>query len=128
MSDYRIQQPVVIFDEVTLTTDFDDNRYELAVDGMEKLSLDINYDANDASNVLEMTVEHSTNGTDWYSLVIDDTATVSDITAREWNITGSASLNVLLDIAYKNVRVSIKETVNASTAGSATIVAMPSGR
>jgi len=127
MLHYQTQNAVTAFDDVTLTTDFADNRYELAVEGMSKLSLDIGYTANDATNVLEMAIEHSTDGTNWYQLVIDDTSTVSDISAREWNITGSANLNVILDIAYQNVRISLKETVNASTAGSATVVAMPSG-
>lgn len=128
MSEYRVQNPVVAFDDVTLTTGFAANEYEIDVRGMEKLSLDIDYGANDASNILEMKVEHSTDGNNWYQLVIDDTSTVSDITPRVWNITGTAKLNVLLDIAYEKIKISLKETVNVSTAGSATVVVMPSGK
>lgn len=128
MSDLRVQQPVTAFDDVTLTDAYAANEYVLPVGGMEKVSLDIGYTANDATNVMEMKIEHSTDGTNWYQLVIDDTNTVSDITGREWNITGSANLNVIVDIAYKEIKISIKETVNASTAGTATVVATACGR
>lgn len=130
MSEYRIQQPVTIFDDVTLTANHTDNEYVLSVAGMEKLSLDIDYaqGAAETGNICHFKIEHSTDGTNWHQLVIDDTTTVSDITGREWNITGDAALNVILDIAYKQVRISVRETGVVANAGTVTMVALPSGR
>lgn len=129
MSEFRTQQPVTMFDGVTLTDDYADNAYVLPVGGMTKLSLDVSYaqGAAESGNILHFKIEHSTDDTNWYQLVIDDTSTVSDITPREWNITGDASLNLILDIAYKSVKISLKESGVAANAGSATMVALPSG-
>lgn len=129
MSDYRVQQPLTIFNAVTLTDDYADNSYELDVSGMSKLSLDISYaqGAAETGNICHFKIEHSTDGTNWYQLVIDDTNTVSNITAREWNITGDADLNVLVDIAYKKLKISLKESGVAANAGTATMVALTSG-
>lgn len=126
---YKIQHPVTAFDAVTLTSDYTNNEYELDVTGMSKLSLDIDYaqGAAESGNIFAFKIEHSTDGTNWHSLVIDETSTVSDITAREWNITGDAALNVLVDIAYRKIKISCKETGVASNAGTATMVVMPSG-
>lgn len=129
MSEYRVQQKVTAFDAVTLTDDFADNRYELDVSGMQKLSMDIDYaqGAAETGNILHLAIEHSTDGTNWHQLVIDDTNTVSDITAREWNITGDAALNVILDIAYDKLRFSVRETGVASNAGTVSLVLLSSG-
>lgn len=129
MSDYRVQPVVTAFSAVTLTDDYADNGYVLAVGGMSKLSLDIAYaqGAAETGNICHLKVEHSTDGTNWYQLTIDSTDSVSDITAREWNITGDASLNVILDIAYKQVKISVKESGVAANAGTATVVALASG-
>ena len=129
MSEYRIQQAVTAFDAVTLTADYADNAYVLPVGGMTKLSLDIDYaqGAAETGNICHFKIEHSTDETNWHQLVIDETTTVSDITAREWNITGDAALNVIIDIAYKFVKISVKESGVAANAGSATVVALVSG-
>lgn len=129
MSDYRVQNAVTAFDDVTLTGNYAENMYVLAVGGMSKLSLDINYamGAAESANICHLKVEHSTDGTNWYQLTIDDTGTVTDITGREWNITGNAALNVILDIAYKYVRLSLKESGVAANAGKATVVTLVSG-
>ena len=130
MSGYQVQQSVTAFDAVTLTDDYADNQYVLPCGVAEKLSIDIDYaqGASETGNICHLTLEHSTDGTNWYSLVIDETNTVSDITAREWNITGDAALNIILDVAYKNIRVSIKESGVGSNAGTATVVLTTSGR
>lgn len=129
MSDYRVQSPITAFDGVTLTDDYADNSKVIPVAGMSKLSLDIDYAQGSAEtgNKLHFKIEHSTDETNWYQLVIDDTTTVSDITAREWNITGDASLNVLVDIAYKFIKISVKESGVAVNAGTATITSLLSG-
>ena len=130
MSEYRVQTEGMPFDDVTLTDDYADNSFVLAVGGMTKLSLDIDYaqGASETGNVLAFKVEHSLDGVTWHSLSIDDTGTVSDITAREWNITGDAALNVILDIAYKQVKISVKETGVAANAGTVTIKSLLSGQ
>jgi hypothetical protein len=129
MCDYRNQNPIAAFDGVTLTADYADNAAVISIGGMSKLSIDIDYaqGAAETGNILEMKIEHSTDGTNWHSLSIDETSTVSDITAREWNITGDAALNIILDIAYLFVRVSLKESGVASNAGTATVTVLPSG-
>ena len=130
MSEYRVQSNYIVFDDVTLTDDYADNAYEMDVDGMTKLSLDIDYaqGATETGNICHFKIEHSTDGTNWYQLVIDETSTVSDITAREWNITGDAALNVLIDIAYRKIKISAKESGVASNAGSLAMVAVTSGQ
>ena len=126
---YTTQHPQTVFNSVALTDDYADNSAVVAVEGMSKLSIDIDYaqGASETGNICHFKIEHSPDGTNWYQLVIDDTATVSDISGREWNITGDAALNVILDIAYKQVKISMKESGVASNAGTATMVVMPSG-
>lgn len=121
MLNYSTQQPVVLFNEATLTTAFSGNRKELPVSGFSKLSLDVSYTG---TSTLQFSIEHSTDGTNWYSLVIDNTSTVSEISPRVWEIDATSKLNILIDIAYKNLRISMKEAV---AGGTATIVATLSG-
>lgn len=130
MSDLRVQQSVVAFDNVTLTDDYTNNEFVLPVGGMEKLTLDIDYaqGASETGNICEFKIEHSTDGTNWYQLVIDDTNTVSDIIGREWNITGDAKLNIIIDIAYKEIKISAKESGVSTNEGSLTMVASVAGR
>ena len=130
MAELRVQQSVTAFDNVTLTDTYTDIEYVLPVGGMDKVSLDIDYaqGASESGNICAFKIEHSTDGTNWYQLVIDDTATVSDITGRVWNITGDAKLNVIIDIAYKEIKISAIESGVASNAGTLTMVATTSGR
>lgn len=126
---YYENQPVdVIFSGVTLTSAYTGNRKSFETGGFTKLSLDVTYTmgAAESANTLEIQLESSPNGTDWYVLVIDATTTISAITARAWQMS-EGSLNFMLDIAYKYVRVSIKETGVASNAGTATITTTLSG-
>lgn len=122
---YRTQSPYVLFDNVTLTDDYADNRITLEVGGMSKLSIDIDYTAG-ATRDLKMKVEHSTNGTDWHALVIDETSTESVLTERVWSIANTGTYNVILDIAYKNVRISFQEAGTGGF-GSLTAHALVSG-
>ena len=91
--------------------------------GYSKLSLDILYTmgAAETSNSIEMKVESSPDRTNWYPLSIDTTVTQSTLTAREWTFVGTngaaATINVFLDIGYKYMRVSFKETGVASAKG-----------
>lgn len=84
--------------------------------GHSKLTLDVNYTmgAAETTNSIEMKVEGSPDGINFYRLPIDTTVTQSTLTAREWTFVGTnaaaATISVILDIAYKWMRVSFKET------------------
>lgn len=131
MSDYSVQPKVVLFNNVTLTSAYSGNRSTtLNVNGMMKLSLDIKYarGAAEASSKLLFQIEHTPdNGANWYSLVIDETGTTSVLTAREWEIGATGNLNVILDIAYADVRVSVKESGVSVNPGTVTMTAIASG-
>lgn len=132
---YSDQSVVELFDNQTLTSDFADSQIEFGTEGMSKLSLDIAYTqgASESGNTLDLKLEASSDGSTWHSLVIDDTAAVSEITERVWRLapagTGTGiNLNILVDIAYKYMRASILENGVASNAGTATVVATVSGQ
>lgn len=129
MNSFRNQPKQVLFDDITLTGTY--QTAVIPVGGYEKLSLDIDYeqDGAESGNTFEMKIEHSTDQTNWHSLVIDDTDTVSTITPRVWNIAGdsTAPMNVVLDIAYHFLRVSVRETGIASNGGTVTMTAVTSG-
>lgn len=129
MLNYSSQLVREAFDGVTLTTGFADNRYSTEVGGMSKLSLDIDYTrgATEASSKLQMQIEHSTDNVNWYSLVIDETSTVSTITPRVWELEGTNKVNIILDIAYKNIRISVKESGAVTNAGTVSIGYVVSG-
>lgn len=133
---YANQPVVVAFNNVALTSAYTGNRYSLVTKEFAKLSLDVKYTrgAGEAASKLFFQLEHSPEETptNWYSLVIDETTTTSVLTAREWEISasgagGSVSLNVLVDIAYKNMRISLKETGVVTNAGTATVTTVLSG-
>jgi len=120
---YSSQVTREAFDDVTLTASYADNRKEIDVAGFSKIAFDIDYarGAAEASSKLQITIEHSTDGTNWYSLVIDETSTVSTITPRVWELEDTNKVNVLVDIAYKKIRVSVQESGVVSNAGTVSI-------
>jgi hypothetical protein len=122
MLNYPNQPSRPLFSAATLTSAFTDNRKVFETAGFSKLSLEITYDmdAGETANTMELQLEESSNGTDWFSLVIDDTTTVSVISARTWQMS-EGNLNILVDIAYRFMRLSIKETGVATTAGTASV-------
>lgn len=124
MSEYYSSQVTrEAFDNVTLTASYADNRKEIDVGGFSKIALDIDYarGSGESSSKLQMTIEHTTDGTNWYSLVIDETSTVSTITPRVWELGTTNKVNVLVDIAYKKIRVSLQESGVVTNAGTASI-------
>lgn len=131
MSEYFRNQPVVReFDNVLLTAAFAGNQTVIDCGGMPKISLDINYarGGGEGASRLRFQLEHSPdNGANWYALVIDDTTTISTIIAREWEILNTAKLNVLVDIAYKQLRLSLRETGVVTNFGRVTVDATLSG-
>lgn len=127
---YVTQQPVILFENKALTSSAADSRNTMNVEGMTKLSLDINYarGGGEAASKLFLQIEHSPDdGTNWYSLVIDETSITSVITAREWEIGSTAKLNILVDIAYHDIRVSARETGVVTNAGTLSVTAVASG-
>lgn len=127
---YVNQPAVVAFDNVTLTSTAAGNQYEFETAGFEKVSLDFDYamGAAETSNKILFTLEASPdNGANWYSLVIDSTSTTSALTSRVWEYTGTGKFNVLVDIAYKQMRLSVYESGVATNAGTATVTYTLSG-
>jgi hypothetical protein len=130
MSEYFANQPsIVAFSGVELTSAYTGNRFEFATGGFTKLTLDLSYaqGAAETGNTMQFQLEHSPDdGVNWYSLVIDATDTVSTITAREWTM-APAKLNVIIDIAYKKMRLSLKETGVDANEGTASVSLTLSG-
>lgn len=124
MDGYNNQPTRNAFDGVTLTAAYAANRKTIDCAGMTKIALDIDYamGASESANILDFTLEHSPDGgTTWYSLVIDTTTTVSDIVPRAWNITGDNKVNVIIDIAYKKLRMSMLESGVVTNFGTASV-------
>ena len=125
---YSNQVSRPIFESVTLTDAFAGNRKEFATAGFSKLTVHMDYAMGDAEtgNTLDMQLEASHNGTDWYSLVIDNTDTVSTITDRVWQM-AAGSRSVLVDIAYQYMRLSVKESGVAANEGTSSVAITLSG-
>jgi hypothetical protein len=134
---YRNQNPLILIGTkspagvttgVTLESTYQTDEATTAIKtftsgGFSKLSLDIAYTmgAAETANTIEMVVESSPDRINFYRLPIDATVTQSTITAREWTHLGTnaatSKINIFLDIAYKFMRVSFKETGVASAKG-----------
>ena len=107
--------------------------YEVA--GFEKVNLNILYTmgATETTNSIEVKLEASTDGTNFYRIANDNTsAGVSTLTAREFTFVGAdagaATISIILDIGYKKLRVSVKETGVASNKGSVYVESTLSGK
>lgn len=127
---YQRQVSLTQIDNATLTADYADNRKEMTTRGMSKLSLDIDYarGSGEASSKLLITLESSADRTYWSNLVIDATSATSVISAREWEIEDTAHLNILVDIAYEHMRVSVKESGVSTNDGTVTVRSTLSGQ
>jgi hypothetical protein len=126
---YSNQPSIRLFNAVTLTNAFSGNRKEFTTEGFSKLTLYTTYaqGGGETSNTLEFQLDASHNGTDWFTLVVDTTtASTSVVTAREWQMS-TGSLNVILDIAYPHMRMSLKETGVVTNAGTASVHCTLSG-
>jgi len=119
-----------IFSSVALTAAYTGNAVSFTTEGFSKLSLDISYamGATETLNTMEIKLDASHNGSDWYTLVIDETTTVSEISPRAWQISVDGNYNIIVDIAYKFMRCSIKETGVVTNAGTASITYTLSGQ
>lgn len=115
--------------QTTATKTFD-------VGGFSRVEFAINYTmgATESSNSIEVKIEWSPDGTNFYRVMNDSTsAGTSTLTVREFTYVGvnaaAAPVTFGLDIAYKDVlRVSVKETGVASNAGTVFVEACLSGR
>lgn len=95
------------------------------VDGYSKLNLDLLYTtgAAETDNSIQVRIEGSPDGVNFYRLPNDSTsAGTSTITAREFTFAGATAataypISIGIDIFYKFMRVSVKETGVASNAG-----------
>jgi len=96
----------------------------LAVAGYTKATLDFLYTmgGSETSNTVEVTLEGSPDRVNWYELSNDSTTGgTSTLTNREFQVAGvngsTKEFQIFIDIAYKYLRVSAKETGVASNKG-----------
>ena len=120
---YRTQNNVVAFNNVTLTSSFAGNRHVIASGGMCKLSINISYTrgGGEVNSDLQLQLESSGDGVNWFPLAIDSTSTVSVITPRVWELQAPGNINILVDIAYRNMRLSVREASVTTNFGTATV-------
>lgn len=102
--------------------------------GYVKLNLDLIYTmgGSETSNTIEVKIEGSPDRTNWYRIANDSTSgATSTLTQREFTFAGSngaaATFSIFLDIAYKYIRVSCKETGVAANKGNVFVEATISG-
>ncbi len=95
-----------------------------ATGGFEKITIDAIYTmgATETSNSIEVKMESSEDGTNWYRISNESTtAGTTTLTAKEITFVGAnaaaATFSVILNIAYKFMRVSFKETGVATNKG-----------
>lgn len=117
------------------TTEVTEPTKTFPASGFAKLNLDVKYTmgATESSNTIEVKVEGSTDRVNWIPLSNDTTSgATSTLTAREFVFTGTnaatASFGIFLDIAYKYIRVSCKETGVQTNKGSVFVEATLSGK
>ena len=93
--------------------------------GFSQIVLDVNYTmgATETSNSIEIKVEVSQDGTNFYRLMNEGVSGgTSTLTVREFTYTGvnaaAAPISLPLDVMYKYMKFSFKETGVASNVGS----------
>lgn len=102
--------------------------------GYSKLNLDILYTmgAAETANSIELQIEGSSDGVNYYRIPNETvSAGTSTLTAREFTFVGTnaaaATISIGLDVFYKFVRVSVKESGVAANAGTVYIDGTLSG-
>lgn len=98
--------------------------YKFETGGFSKMNLSVLYTmgATETSNSLEIKVEQSADGTNFYRIPNDAaSAGTSTLTAREFTFVGTnaaaATISVGLDLFYKYIKVSGKETGKVTNFG-----------
>lgn len=111
---------------VTLTVAYDvaDKTISFPTSGYSKLNLDILYTmgATESTNSIELRPEGSPDGTNWYRLANESvSAGTSTLDAREFTFVGTnaaaATISIGIDVFYKYVKISVKETGVATNFG-----------
>jgi hypothetical protein len=130
--DYDVQIPRVIIGSktgttrtsVALTSVYTGNTKTFEVAGYSKMNLSLLYTmgATETTNSIEVQVEESPDGTNFYKLPNETVSGgTSTLTAREFTFVGTnaaaATVSIGLDIFYKYVKVSVKETGVVTNAG-----------
>ncbi len=99
-----------------------------------KLNLDISYTmgASETGNSIQLKIESSPDNINWYRIPNESVSTgTSTLTAREFTFVGAnaanATISIGLDIFYKYMRVSAKETIGSTNFGTTYIEATLSG-
>ncbi len=142
---YASQQPVVLVGSkavTTLTSIALTDAYDVAnktktfeTGGFSKVNFDILYTmgATETSNSIQMRVEGSPDGTNFYRIANETVSGgTSTLTAREFTFVGAdaaaATISIGLDIFYKYLKVSFKETGKATNFGTVYCEATLSGK
>lgn len=119
---------------VALTDAYTGNQKVIKTAGFSKMNLDILYTmgATESSNTIEVTIEGSPDGTNFYMLPNESNSSgVSTLYARNWTFTGTnaaaATISLGLDVFYQWVRISIRETGVVTNAGTVYAEATLSG-
>lgn len=122
---------------VALTNSYDvaNKTKTIEVGGFSKLNLDVLYTmgAAETSNSIEIRVEGSSDGTNFYRIPNESVSGgTSTLTAREFTFVGTnaaaATISIGLDIFYKKVKLSVKETGVVTNYGTIYIEGVLSGR
>lgn len=141
---YKSQIPLVLIGSknattgartsVALTAAYTGNQKTFKVAGYSKVDFAVLYTmgAAETANSIEIQVEQSPDGINFYRIP-NDTASggVSTLAARNWTFLGAdataATISVGLDIFYKFLKVSVKESGVAVNAGTTFVEATLSG-
>lgn len=120
--------PITLANTYTQTKTFE-------VGGSVKLDIAVLYTmgAAETANTIECKVESSPDGTNFYRIANETVSGgTSTLTAREFTFVGAdaaaATIGIALDIWYKYIKVSFKESGVASTAGTVYAEATLSGQ
>jgi hypothetical protein len=119
-----------------LTTSYADNSKTLKVGGYSKVNLDVLYTtgAAETNNSVEIKFEGSPDGTNFYQTVNESVSGgTSTLALREFAYVGASaataySFSIGLDIFYKYLKISVKESGVAANAGSVYVEATLSGQ
>lgn len=145
MLNYQRTDPVVLIGSksgttrtsVALTTGYDvANKTKIfETEGYSELVLDVLYTtgSGETSNSVEIRVEDSVDGTNFYRLSNESaSAGTSTITQREFTFVGASAATAYafsyrLDISYQSMRISVKESGVVTNAGTIFVEGQLSG-
>ena len=120
---------------VALTSAYTGNNKAISTGGMSKLNLDILYTmgATETTNSIEVQIECSNDGVNYFRIPNESASGgVSTLTAREFTFVGTnaaaATISIGIDIFYKFMKISIKESGVVTNAGTVFAEATLSGK